>query len=266
MFIDNPGLSVLAIDPGGTTGIAIWDAWTQKLYVDQVDAGRGRKARERVYPGVIESFERKKGQKAFGKTNEMEVLSFVEAGVVTVLCDLVLAMGPLSVVICEDFVLRKDLPVRSGGREGLSPVRIGARLDERLRFLGLLNGDAWRRWSVFQSTGMDLRGVRVATGKVSGAALTFEARLRLAEKWDGGLSGDSVVWAGGGAKLIWRMPGARLWLAGGESAVVEWLKGRGMWMPGAPHGMDALMHLVAFGRKMGVEYHSKPERLWEGRR
>lgn len=264
MFVNDPGMSIVAIDPGGTTGVAVWDAWGQRLYVDQVDAGRGRRAVEHVFGGHVESPKRQMAKKKVGKTNEREILSIVERGVVSVLCDLILAAGPLSIVICEDFVLYAGRPGESNGkREGLSPVRIGTRLEERAQSTGLLNGDAWRRWGVFQSTGKDLRGVRVVD--VSGVTMPYGQRLNRAVKWRlAGYSGEdsTAVWAGGGVKLSFKMPGTRLFIGGDEKKTVAWLRDADMWMPGAPHGMDALEHLLALSRKMGCEIQRKPERIW----
>lgn len=265
MFVDDPGMSIVAIDPGGTTGVAVWDAWTKKLHVDQVDAGRGRRAVEHVFGGVIESPRRAVAKQKAGKTNEREILSVVEKGVTSVLCDLVLAAGPTTVVICEDFVLRADMPVRSGKREGLSPVRIATRLEERMDSSGYLNGDAWRRWGVFQSSGRDGRGVKVRD--LSGVSMPYTQRLARAEKWRlAGYYGEDsiVVWGGGGVKLIWKMPSTRLFVGGDEKKTIAWMRDAGLWMPGAPHGMDALQHLLAFSRRMGCTIQQKPERIWQG--
>lgn len=276
MFVDDLGMSIVAIDPGGTTGVAVWDAWSKKLWVDQVDAGRGRRAREHVFGGVIESHRRRAAVRGGGRLggfgdglNEMWVLSMVESGVVAVLEDLILAAGPIGVVICEDFVLRSDMPVRSGKREGLSPVRIGVRLDERLMRGGYFNGDIWREWGVFRAHGADGRGVKLAAG-VSGSSESYDRRVHMAEKWrlagGSGLEMGDVVWGGGGVKLLWKMPGTRLFIGGSSDLTIAWMRDAGLWMPGAPHGMDALMHLLAFSRRMGVDIRAVPDRIWHGKK
>jgi len=73
---------------------------------------------------------------------------------------------------------------------------------------------------------------------------------------------DDVVWAGDGVKLLMKMPGTRFFIGGGEKDTVAWLRDKGLWMPGAPHGMDALEHLLAFVRRTGVEIQVAPERIW----
>ena len=267
MFIEDPGMSIVAIDPGGTTGLAVWDPYGRKLYVDQIDAGRGRKARERIAAGFIESKRRRRAVEKVGKgVSEMAVLDYIERGVVDVLCWVILAAGPHGVVICEDFILNwgtVDRPARSGGREGLSPVRLRVRLRAKMESEGYLNGDAWRTWDGFGIHGADGRGIKLSK---RGAELDYKQRLTDVEKWViGGCIdlGDGAIWAGGGIKWIDRLPGTRHWLSGGERATVAWLRDHEMWMPGFPHGMDALMHLQAFARKLGVEIQQKPERLWE---
>ena len=266
MFIEDPGMSIVAIDPGGTTGVAVWDAYGKKLYVDQIDAGRGRRAREKIHHGFIESKRRRRAVEKVGKgASEMEVLDYIERGVVDVLCWVILAAGPHGVVICEDFILNwgtVDRPARSSGREGLSPVRIRVRLRAKMESEGYLNGDAWRTWDGFGIHGADGRGIKLSK---RGAELTYLQRLSDVERWaiNGQLDGEeSVIWAGGGIKWINRLPGTRHWLSGGEKATIAWLRDNGMWMPSTPHGMDALMHLQAFSRKLGSEIRQKPERIW----
>jgi hypothetical protein len=134
-FIDNPGLSIVAFDPGGTTGVAVWDAYTQELFVDQIDAGRGRKTRLTVWPNKVESPRRERVLRearkggvdvglGHGIETEMEIMHRTEAGVVQVMLDLVMAAGPRTVVVTEDYVIGHGDPdaVKSSKREGLSPV------------------------------------------------------------------------------------------------------------------------------------------------
>lgn len=279
----SPGISIIAIDPGKTTGIAIWDAWDKRLYVDHIDAGRGRKVRYRVHAGVIESPSRREAELALcdteadrrrvraggglrkGKQGNNEAISIVERGVTTVLCDLVMALGPRSFVVMEDFILGTTGGTAHGGRDGLSPVRIAHRFDERAWDLGLFSGDAWRNWQGHGWAGADVRGWRIRDGVVP----SFARRLSAVEQWRVEGIGDErdpefqgSVWAGAGCRMEWQMPSARSFLRGGVSPMKEWLREREMWMAGAIHGMDALMHLAVFARKLGAEVQAKPERIW----
>jgi hypothetical protein len=275
-IVDSPGMSIVAIDPGGTTGVAVWDAWDGQLYVDQIDAGRGRRVREHVPRGVTQSTARKRAVKATGgsagagKSSEIKVLNYIEAGVVTCLLDIVLAAGPMTAVVIEDYVLGWGDPgkVKSTKREGLSPVRIATRMDDRLERDGYLNGDVWRDWDGFGAHGADGRGVKVVKGR---GVMSFPLRLQDAVRWRLGdpvlphVGAERALWAGGGVKWVWQMPGQRLWLPGGERAVVAWLKEHDYWMPGAPHGMDALMHMLVFARRLGAGIPANQKRIWNGR-
>lgn len=283
ILVDHPGISIVAVDPGGTTGIAIWDAWDQKLYVDQIDVSRGRRVRQRVWPGVIESARRRKNERGIaatwgirdqqvqagrglkaGKAGERAVLDACEREVAHLLVDICAAAGPKTYVVMEDFILGAHQGGASGKREGLSPVRIAARFEHEADMLGLWTGDLWRQWTGHGWAGADLRGWRVEDGEVPG----LRGRLRQWRAWrDGGdpLNGDEregVVWGGGGCRYVTQLGAERCYLKGGEAAMKEMIRGRGMWMPGAPHGMDALMHMMAFGRKIGADIQADPERLW----
>lgn len=292
VLVPTPGISILAIDPGKTTGIAIWDAWCRKLYVDHIDAGRGRKVRHRVQAGVIESASRRAAELALcetkedinrvrtgnglrkGKQGSNETISIVERGVVTILCDLVMALGPRTVVVMEDFVLGATGGGAYGGRDGLSPVRIAHRFDERAWDMGLFSGDAWRNWVGHGWAGADRRGWKVEQGIVP----EYRKRLADVELWrlygrgdafDEGFEGGAV-WNGAGAHMEWQMPSSRSFLKGGVAPMKDWLRKervdeRGsytMWIQALPHGMDALMHACVFSRKISAEILEKPERLY----
>lgn len=274
MLVENPGISIVAIDGGGTTGIAIWDAWQKRLFVDQIDAGRGRKVRQRVHSGFIESVKKEKelaklprnedgtrGRHGRGASVERAVESEIERGVAQIVLDVVRACGPIGVLVIEDFNLAAGRGVTTAKREGLSSLRIGTRIEHQAHLEGYVNGDAWREWSEFGVSGSDRRGMHISGRNLADVALPV--RLLMVERWR--LEGDESyggLWPGKGWSIRWQMPGQRIWLPGGESAVVESLKRSGMWMPGAPHGMDALEHLIACSRGFGSSVQCKPERLW----
>jgi len=41
------------------------------------------------------------------------------------------------------------------------------------------------------------------------------------------------------------------------------LKDKGLWLRGLPHGMDALLHVMAYARRIGLGLPPKPERIWQ---
>lgn len=276
-------MSIVALDPGTTTGIAVWDAWSKRLFVDQIDSGRGKKVRYKVHGGFIESKERKdaeavvssgKGQNKVsgsGNLKEMQILDIVERGVVTVIADCIRAAGPIGVVICEDFILGWGNPnnVRSAKRDGLSPVRITSRLVQHLEDFGFYNGDAWRDYDGFGAHAADGRGVKIIRGMEN----DYKRRLTDCEMWrlgEGRWSGkrlESVLWAGSGVSFIRRLPGERLWLGArdgrkSEQVVADSIRERGQWLAGYPHGMDAVMHMLAWGRSVGIDIRQNPEPIW----
>jgi hypothetical protein len=283
-LVVSPGISIIGIDAGGTTGIAIWDAWDQKLYVDHIDAGRGRKVRYRVWPGVVESSSRRDVElllakdeserrriragmgREQGRRGELEVITMVERGVVTVLEDLIRAMGPRTIVVLEDFVLGATGGV-SGARGGLSSPRITHKLDDRMWQQGLVSGDAWRIWQGHGWAGADLRGWVIRDGVVP----PLRHRLTAVEEWrlqgkynwdDPNLPEDAAAWQGVGCKVAWQMPSNRTFFKTVKQ-MQDWLRTHEMWVPSAPHAMDALMHVCVMARKLGAEVLAKPERFWE---
>lgn len=301
MLVERTGVPMLAVDPGGTTGIALWDPWDQQLYVDQLDAGVGRFAQHWAWPGKVESWARRHAEvklelediskgvggsvtrvkagmgRGKGLRGEVEVMHTVERGVVNMLETLMLAMGPQGFVIVEDFVLGHGNPknVRTSERGLLAPVRLHARIDDRFHLHGLSTGDAWRTWSGHAWRGADKRGWHVG-----GAVPPLWERMRAVMYWyqtgknlaTARYLGEDVaaeevvgsVWAGGGHKLVTPMPVERLWLGGKRDLCERYLRERGMWRVGMPHGMDALMHLMAVMRKIGVEILCEPRKIWVG--
>ena len=285
-LVASPGVSMIAIDAGETTGIAIWDAWDKKLYVDHLDAGRGRKVRYRVHAGVVESSHRRDVEVALaqgdaaltrrvkagrglgqGRSGVLETQCMVERGVTTVLADLIMALGPRSFVILEDFILGATGGGTSGKRAGLSSPRITNRLDQVMWDRGIVSGDAWRVWQGHGWGGMDKRGWSIAGGEVPNVRL----RLSAVERWrlegeDDHIGTDMEhggrAWGGAGVKVVWRMPSQRTFL-GTVAKMDDWLQRHGLWMPGMRHGMDALEHVAVYARELGAEIQEKPERLWE---
>lgn len=304
MLVERSGISILAIDPGGTTGVALYDCWDDRLYVDQLDAGRGRIAKAHIWPGVVESWVKRKvelqleavdilgeahgdiskgnARKALshvhagsgrgkGRKGEQEVYYEVERGVVTLLENLALAMGPSGIVVVEDFILGWGDPGKAGssGREGLAPVRIANRLEDRFHQHGLWTGDAWRTWQGHAWRGQDARGWHVAGKKAVEVPSLFD-RIRSVMLWRergvnvtwSGEGGESGLWGGKGHKLIMNMPSQRFWLGGGMPAHRDWLKAREQYVAKMPHGMDALLHLHSVARRIGLDVRQKPNKIY----
>jgi hypothetical protein len=187
--------------------------------------------------------------------------------------DLALAMGPNGFVVCEDFILGHGDPGRVGssGRDGLSPVRLGSRLEDRFYTHGLWNGDAWRQWQGHGWRGVDDRGWTIESRDVP----SFYDRARSVAVWREhgknllwpGCSTGSV-WGGGGHKLLFNYPAGRYWLkAEGSSGLPkthkEWLDRRRQWVKAQPHGMDALLHLHSVARRIGVDIKGEPKRIYD---
>jgi hypothetical protein len=303
-FLDSPGVSFVAFDPGGTTGVAVYDAYTGELYVDQIDAGRGRKVRLNVWPNKIESKTKnrvkrelvKEGREVVGGGAESisELNHRIEAGVAQVMLDIVMAAGPRTIVVIEDFIVGHGNPenVKSSGRDALSPVRLLTRFRQKCEDAGVLNGDAWRDWDGFGIKGEDGRGIKVVRSSL-GKPMDFQQRLSDVERWRlGELTQDwseeeRGLWAGGGVRWVQKLPSQRYWLPGGNvagrerggrgtagwdgsgvnrngNAAVhkEWLKQRGQWRATCPHAMDALLHMHAVARTIGCEIPGDPRRIW----
>lgn len=283
-LVVDPGVSILAVDAGGTTGIALWDAWDKKLYVDHIDAGRGRKVRHRVHAGIVQSPHRRDVERLLakqtgvsdkrvmagrglgqGRIGDLESLCLVEHGVVTILVDIAMAMGPRSIIVLEDFVLGATGGGGSGARAGLSSPRITHKFWDRSWEKGVHSGDAWRNWQGHGWGGSDGRG-----WNVQGEVPLFEQRLTAVERWrlegrydafDPDLPDDACVWGGIGAKVVWQMPAQRTFLKNVKQ-MDDWMREHGYWKPGLRHGMDALQHVLVLCRKLGAEIQAEPERLW----
>ena len=301
MLVERSGMSILAIDPGGTTGVALYDCWDDKLYVDQLDAGRGRIAKAHIWPGVVESWVKRKVEKHLeavdvlgpaygdlsrgeakkatsrvnaglgrgkGRKGEQEVYYEVERGVVTLLENLALAMGPSGIVVVEDFILGWGDPskVSSSAREGLAPVRIANRLEDRFHQHGLWNGDAWRVWQGHAWRGKDSRGWSVGNGEVPALYDRIRSVMLWREKgvnvsWSKDDPTEGL-WGGGGHKLIMNLPSQRYWLGGGLPKHRDWLKSRNQYMAKYPHGMDALLHLHSVARRIGLDIRHEPNKIY----
>jgi hypothetical protein len=284
------GLSLVGIDPGKTTGLAVWDAWDQRWYVDQLDAGRGRKVRLRVHGGFIESAAVIDGAdhlglrlasgiqvvRGGGKATKNAIDTYVERVVVQALLDVLLAVGPRCVVVMEDFVLGhaggEGLAAAAIGRDGIAPVRLLGRLQAMMEHLGYFNGDAWRNFVGGWWTGGDGRGVSVtnadaATGKRYDGFPDLKHRLTRVEQHRLGdvivRPGQEVVWGGDGQRLVLRYPHQRVWMAGGAKAQEAQMKADDWWLGGLPHAMVAMQHAAAVAREWGFDFTPKPERLWD---
>ncbi len=224
--------------------------------------------RHRVHAGVVESPHRAdvekllglKGSNAAGsgRYGDLEVLTMLEHSVVTLLVDIVMAMGPRGFVVLEDFVLGTTGGV-SGARAGLSSPRITHRLVDRLWERGCVSGDAWREYTGHGWAGEDRRGWRVKDGVVP----SFYDRLTAVERWrlEGVSDEAATVWGGVGCKVVWRMPSQRSFLKNVKQ-MDDWLRNQGMWMKNRRHGMDALQHACTWARELGAEIHAEPEPLW----
>lgn len=265
-LIDNPGISIIGIDPGSTTGVAVWDAYDGRVYVDQIDAGRGRWYKQRIH-GIAghESPVRERAVKrrVGGRSNELKVLDVIESGTAALLMDMILAAGPRTVVVIEDFILGYGGgdAVRSSDRAGLSPVRIRQRLRQKCEDGGVLNGDAWRQWGGMFLIGVDERGLHVEGSGVP----DYRQRLTAAEQWRfGGVESFAGRWAGGGVKWVDRLPGTRFYVGGDRGLSVAEVKRLDLWKAGLPHAMDALLHLLSWGVKAGINVGilGRPERIW----
>lgn len=282
------GLSLIGIDPGKTTGLAVWDAWDKRWYVDQLDAGRGRKVRLKVHGGFIESAALIDGADELGLRlatgyqlvrgggikKKLAIDAIVERTVVQTLLDVILAVGPRCIVVCEDFVLGhaggRGLTAVEIGRDGLSPVRINARLEALMEAGGFYNGDAWRTFTGHWWTGGDDRGVSIlnndaCTGKPISGVPEFRKRLTRVEQWRLGevvtKRGYGAVWGGGGVQFETRLPSQRLWM-GDSKTQEQWMKDEQVWMQGRPHGMVALQHAHAVGRTIGLDDLGDLDRIW----
>lgn len=281
-FVDKPGLSLIAFDPGGTTGVAIWDAFSEQLFVDQIDSGRGRKVRTHVWPNKVQSPRREREKRkmkeegesfdaGYGVEKEYELIHRIEAGVAQVMVDLTMACGPRTIIVMEDFILGYGDASKAGSskREGLSPVRLQCRYRQKMEDIGILNGDAWRAWDGFGATGSDARGIKVVRSSL-GEPMDYLQRLSDVERWRLGEPGTDVseiergLWAGTGAKYVQQMPGQRMFIPGGKAANYAWLREQGQWMTSCPHGMDALLHLHVMARRIGCGVHGRGKRIWVG--
>jgi len=292
VLVENPGLSIVAFDPGGTTGVAVYDACTGRVFCDQIDAGLGVISKGKVHSGFTESREREEtvrvlygrgwwDKRGHGAAGEAAVVAETEDRATQVMVDVCTATGPNTVIIMEDFILGWGDAGRakSSGREGLSPVRLGARFHCMAAAAGLFNGDAWREWEGFGATGEDGRGLHVKWKY--GMPLTWKQRYMDVQRWRLGIEtpmfykpgeapgphehrfvDDRGIWSGGGARLLWKMPGSRMFVGGSETKTKEWLKDRDLYMPGRPHGVDAMMHLMAFARKAGMGIHGGMDKIW----
>lgn len=313
------GMSVLAIDPGKTTGVALWDAWDQCWYVDQLDVKRARLTRLKVQSGVIDGSvvvgaeDQNEFRNATGvewkassrRQKDLALDDILERMTTQNICDLIMAAGPRCIVVVEDFLIGTGagdgMRGIEFGRDGLSPVRMIARIRAMVEYVGLLNGDAWRNFDCGWWTGGDNRGVSVVNNDpVGGGRLAgvprFTSRLTRVERWRLGevvsKRGYEAVWAGRGVQMIMRTPAQRVWMPGGLSAQKDYMRSvpiptgsvgwngmnnddledgdfrkrkHGWWVPGLPHAMDAMMHAYAVGREVGLTDQSPPVRIWHAR-
>ena len=241
MIIDTPRKCIVAVDPGGTTGVAAYDGWSERLVWDQLDCGHGS--------GDLSTRDKKSRKTA--AAHAYDYVAAMEYAAVTAIVNLIIAMGPYGTLVIEDFVLLVGGQGVSGKREGLSPVRVTARLLDRCEALGVFNGDVWRRWQWLGITGMDKRGTIVTPVGKKRAELPLEQRYAAV----GDMSGEGA-WHGGGWDLEMQMPSEAKGYANDER-----MKRWGFWVPGKPHATDALRHWVKYERSMERIPVGKPERI-----
>jgi hypothetical protein len=186
--------------------VAVWDAWDQQWYVDQLDVGRGRKVRLKVHGGVIEGrnvidaadelgvrlCSGVQVVRGGGRSTKLALDAILERMSTTTLLDIVMACGPRTIVVMEDFLIGQGagegMMGAEFGRDGLSPVRMIARFQSMAEDHGLWNGDAWREFDCGWWTGGDSRGVSVVNkDPVGGGNLhvlpSFLNRLTRVERW-----------------------------------------------------------------------------------
>jgi len=284
LLVERPNLSIVAIDPGSTTGVAVYDGATGAVFVEQLDFGTGVRMKDKVHGGFTESVNRafvinnlygrswweRRGHGAKGEAN---VINELESMAVTILLDIVLACGPNTVIVMEDFILGYGDASRakSSARAGLSPVRMQSRFHDRASENGYFNGDAWRDWEGFGATGVDGRGLTVKWK--NGVAPGYKDRLADVQKWrlGGGTwggawedpgDGGGGIWRGGGARYLLQMPGKRLFVGGDERKTADWLRAAGLWKPGFVHAMDAMMHLMSLAVSFGWAIQGPWERIY----
>lgn len=266
-LVEHPGLSIVCIDPGGTTGVAVWDAWTKTLHTDAIDAGMGRKGRAWTHGGTELSPARRAAERELGipwnkGINNVHVAHAIEKGVCRVLSVLVRALGPIGLVVQEDFVLWVGSKKQSGKREGLAPVRINTLLDSMLEDDGVFNGDAWRLWGGGWWTGSDARGVKV---QGDGSIPPLAVRMACVKAWleaGGELGGGSgqrkpAIWRGSGWKHLYSMPSTMA-----AAPDDEWMRANGMWTHGLKDANQAMRHLIVHSRKLGVEIKGPRNTIW----
>lgn len=219
---------LMAVDPGTTTGIALTNVTDMGVQFAVMNKGlnsirsvnKGLKGRRGGGLGVD-----------FGEivvSTEMLPGSYVawfqigpargsdhEYWCATLICDLIEMCG-VKIVAFEDFILRRSGNGfgASGGRDGLSPVRINANIGALMRERGIT----------------PFLGVR--DGKDIG--WTPKQHMRV-----GQVTGTRVVWQSpSNAKGVF---------------TDERIRREGLWVPGRPHAVDAVRHLCLLWRSCDVK-------------
>jgi hypothetical protein len=191
------------------------------------------------------------------------------------IADIMTALGPLGVLVSEDFILGWG-GGRGGGRsskrEGLSPVRLNTAIYMACSERGLFNGDAWRRWRRMDMGGQDRRGVLVGRRWVGYGSKAHRRlslgdglveRVGLVRAWlaQGGDIQDPEegrLWDGGGWTLKMSAPSAK------AVANDERMKAADLFIKGKPHATDALRHMWLVARELGVALPTAQESLNQG--
>lgn len=246
-ILEMPGVSVLGVDPGGTTGWAAYDGWTGRLFYDQW-IGKEPQDTNLTYKKVPTKVR-------YSEMIDREIM------VSRRLLELVWCLGPRTVIAWEDFVLGHNDGGKGGygGREGLSPVRIYVSFMTLADEYGLWDGEMWLQRPAGIG-GIDPRGFVVDDvgadywGGGQGLDWRWRVRGRMPAQGVAGLGRSSVVPA-----IEMQMPSCK------AVATDERLKAWGLWVPSGAgshaHACDGMRHLVYRARELGLRIKAEPERF-----
>lgn len=245
MLIRCPELSFLVVDPGGTTGFVAYDGWRDELWGDQWIGVENDLVTNQKRPGPRRS-------RGFKAKMPFDMLLERERMVTFRMLTMLHALGPHTLVVYEDFVLGLSSDRggdgmgfgASGGREGVSPIRLISMWSILSEWAGAWNGDLWRRWPTGLG-GIDPRGASVDKFGASYWSMPLLDRMcePLAES---GVGADRLTWGHGGAEMFFQMPGERKVIT--DERLHLW----GAWSPGKAHLNDAMRHAIVRWRKMGI--------------
>lgn len=274
MAIVDIGISIVALDPGVTTGLAVWDGMQQKLWWDQVPINL-------VTRGTRWARGRQGNGKPSAKNRDHKWTMDQEMGFGMHIAEVCTALGPLGVLVIEDFILgwgHGERGVVSSKREGLSPVRVTQSVLSVCALQGIFNGDAWRRFRELDMGGQDKRGVIVGK-QWQGFGTKAERRLGLGRelgervlavrRWQDEQGGEvqtseaGVLWNDGG--WVYEISPVSNNGKAANGRRQEQMKRAGLWVAGKPHACDALSHLWFVAQRLGIQLPSRHESLDLGR-